>query len=79
MNWSAALVALARPWAVTITSTVVRATPAGLVTEQMVSLEQVTPVASFAPNLTVFPPGVLSKPVPMMTTGVPPVEGPVAG
>ena len=72
--WSAALVALVPPAVVTRTSTVPE--PAGAVAVIWVALLTVKPVAAVAPKVTAVVP---EKPVPVRTTDVPPLAGPVVG
>ena len=74
MYWSALLVALVPPEAVTVTSTV--PDPAGAVTEIEVVELTTTPVAAAVPNLTAVTP---EKLVPVMVTEVPPEIGPELG
>ncbi len=76
MKRAAGLGALVRPPAVTITSTVVPAVPAGLVAVQLVAV-QLTAVAVAVPNFTVVAPA--TKPLPLMVTTVPPDAGPLVG
>src|SRR6516225_8036564 len=66
--------ALVPPPVVTVTSTV--PVPGGLVAVSLVGDTNVTPVAAFAPKLTV---AVLVKLVPVMVTAVPPLGGPDEG
>jgi hypothetical protein len=73
---SAALVAEVPPEVVTVTSTVPAAC-VGVVTEQLVVVEQLTPVPAVDPKLTVVAP--VTNPVPVMVTVVPPVVAPVLG
>ena len=76
MNWSAALVALVPPPAVTVTSTV--PVPAGSVAVIRVELFTVKFVAAVAPKRTVFAPRnpLPVNPVPVMETWSPPVFTP---
>jgi hypothetical protein len=46
---------------------------------QLVALAHDTPVAALAPKATVVAPGVVLKPVPPMSTLVPPAAGPEVG
>ena len=64
------------PPVVTATSTVPSVTVAGDVTVMEVGLVTVTPVPAVEPKATVAPD---TKPVPAMTTDVPPEVGPVFG
>src|SRR3989442_1657961 len=75
VNWSAAVVALAWPPTVTMTS----ATPAawaGVVALSCVALTKLTPVATAPPTVTV---AVASKFVPLIVIAVPPLVGPEVG
>jgi hypothetical protein len=72
--WLSALVALVPPGFVTVTLTV--PLPAGAVAVICVAELKVKRVAFVAPNFTAVAP---LKPVPVRTTEVPPVVGPVAG
>src|SRR5512135_2629830 len=65
------------PETVAVTCTV--PVPAGLVAVQLVVEAHETPVAAVAPNCTVVAPGVVSKPVPVMVTTVPPTAKPLVG
>src|SRR3989442_4532588 len=75
MNWSAALVALDWPPAVTITSTG-PATCAGVVALICVALTTLTLVAGVPPTVTV---ALASKFVPVIVIAVPPAIGPEVG
>ena len=72
MNWSALLVVLVPPVAVTVTSTV-PADPAGAGAVMEVALLTVKADAAAAPNFTAVTPVKL---VPVMVTEVPPAVGP---
>lgn len=62
---------------VTVTSTVEPATPGGEVALQVVRELHETLVAAAVPKSTVVLPVVVSKPVPVIVTTVPPAAGPV--
>ena len=64
------------PQAVTVTSTVVQAVPAGAVAVIEIAEFTVKLVALTAPNLTAV---TLKKPVPVIVTGVPPAGDPELG
>src|SRR5213592_4644202 len=74
---AAALGLLVKPLTVTLTST--NPLPAGLVTMQLVTDAQLTPIAGVDPNLTVVALGVVLKLDPVTTTLVPPAAGPLFG
>src|SRR5512135_2762018 len=65
------------PETVAVTCTV--PVPAGLVAVQLVVKAQETPAAAVAPKWMVVAPGVVSKPVPVMVTVVPPTAKPLVG
>ncbi len=64
---------------VTTTWTICPAVPAGDMAVHFVSKVHVTFGDAIVPNFTVVFPAVLLNPVPVITTGVPPAAGPVAG
>ena len=74
VNWSAGVVGLVPLQLVTVTSTV--PVPGGDVAVMVVELTTVKVVAGVLPNLT---PVTQVKPVPVMVTVVPPVDGPLFG
>ena len=81
MNTSAVDVGLIPPSVVTVTFTV-PGYPGGEVAVHVVVLEQFTPVARFGPKFTVVvlgEPVPVTKPVPVIVTGVPPAAGPLLG
>ncbi len=75
MNWSAAVVALVPPTVVTVTSNV-PAEPGGAVAVIWVGLLIVKLVAAVTPKLTAL---AARRLLPVMTTEVPPLVGPLAG
>jgi hypothetical protein len=75
VNWSAAVVGLVPPTVTTVTSTVSAASLAGDTAVIDVSLFTVNP-AGVSPKLTL---ATLMKFVPVISTSVPPLTGPLAG
>lgn len=80
VNTKRSAVDVVEDWAPTeATTSTIPGNPRGVVTVQLVVVVQTTPVAGlFTPKVNAVAPGVVSNPVPVTVTTVPPPTGPLA-